>query len=52
VVAGSVNGETGLWVGFSIEGDSYWLLMDRSRVGALLGGRPGCCGWPRWARCR
>ena len=38
VVAGSVNGETGLWVGFSIEGDSYWLLMDRSRVGALLGG--------------
>ena len=38
VVAGSVNGEAGLWVGFSIEGDSYWLLMDRSRVGALLGG--------------
>ena len=38
VVAGNVNGETGLWVGFSIEGDSYWLLMDRSRVGALLGG--------------
>ena len=38
VVAGSVNGETGLWVGFSIEGDSYWLLMDRSRIGALLGG--------------
>lgn len=38
VVADSVNGEPGLWVGFSIEGDSYWLLMDRSRVGALLGG--------------
>lgn len=38
VVAGSVNDEPGLWVGFSIEGDSYWLLMDRSRVGALLGG--------------
>ncbi|MFV0681236.1 ATP-binding protein [Ottowia sp.] len=38
VVASSVNDEAGLWVGFSIEGDSYWLLMDRSRVGALLGG--------------
>ncbi|HMN20165.1 MAG TPA: ATP-binding protein [Ottowia sp.] len=38
VVARNVNGEDGLWVGFSIEGDSYWLLMDRSRVGALVGG--------------
>ena len=38
VVASRVNNEPGLWVGFSIEGDSYWLLMDRSRVGALLGG--------------
>ena len=38
VVASQVNDEAGLWVGFSIEGDSYWLLMDRSRVGALLGG--------------
>ncbi|MET4578525.1 two-component system osmolarity sensor histidine kinase EnvZ [Ottowia thiooxydans] len=38
VVAGRVNDEPGLWVGFGIEGDSYWLLMDRSRVGALLGG--------------
>ncbi len=38
VVASRVNDELGLWVGFSIEGDSYWLLMDRSRVGALLGG--------------
>lgn len=38
MVASSVNGEAGLWVGFSIEGDSYWLLMDRSRVGVLLGG--------------
>ncbi|MEP6965598.1 MAG: HAMP domain-containing protein, partial [Polaromonas sp.] len=33
VVAGSVNGEKGLWVGFSIEGDRYWLLTDPSRVG-------------------
>ena len=38
VVASRVNNEPGLWVGFSIEGDSYWLLMDRSRIGALLGG--------------
>lgn len=38
VVASRVNDEAGLWVGFMIEGDSYWLLMDRSRVGALLGG--------------
>lgn len=32
-VAGSVNGEKGLWVGFSIDGDAYWLLTDPSRVG-------------------
>ena len=38
VVASQVNDEPGLWVGFSIEGDSYWLLMDRSRVGVSLGG--------------
>jgi two-component system, OmpR family, osmolarity sensor histidine kinase EnvZ len=34
-VASSVNNETGLWVGFQIEGDSYWLLMDPSRVSPL-----------------
>ncbi|MGH8830478.1 MAG: ATP-binding protein [Polaromonas sp.] len=33
VVAGTVNGQKGLWVGFSIEGDSYWLLTDPSKVG-------------------
>ncbi|MCL1960337.1 MAG: ATP-binding protein [Desulfovibrionaceae bacterium] len=38
VVAGSVNGQPGLWIGFAIENDAYWLQMDRSRVGALLGG--------------
>jgi len=42
VVASTVNDEPGLWVGFEIDGDSYWLLMDRSRVGALMGG-------PTWA---
>ncbi|CAN5178962.1 ATP-binding protein [soil metagenome] len=33
VVAGQVNGQQGLWVGFSIDGDSYWLLTDTSRLG-------------------
>jgi len=31
IVAQSVNGEKGLWVGFTINGDPNWLLMDRSR---------------------
>lgn len=31
IVARSVNGELGLWVGFTINGDRNWLLMDRSR---------------------
>ena len=44
VVASRVNDEVGLWVGFQIEGDSYWLLTDRSRVGALLGGS----AWLLW----
>ncbi len=33
VVAGTVNGQKGLWVGFAIDGDSYWLLTDPSKVG-------------------
>ncbi len=33
VVARSVNGEKGLWVGFAIDGDAYWLLTDPSKVG-------------------
>ena len=31
VVARSVNGDQGLWVGFDINGDQNWLLMDRAR---------------------
>ncbi|MEG0677583.1 MAG: ATP-binding protein [Comamonas sp.] len=31
IVARSVNNEPGLWVGFNINGDRNWLLMDRSR---------------------
>jgi two-component system, OmpR family, osmolarity sensor histidine kinase EnvZ len=33
VVASSVNGVKGLWVGFAIDGDGYWLLADTSKVG-------------------
>jgi two-component system, OmpR family, osmolarity sensor histidine kinase EnvZ len=35
--ARSVNGEPGLWVGFQIEQDSYWLLTDRSRFDSAGG---------------
>lgn len=31
VVANSVNHEPGLWIGFVIDGDNYWMLTDRSR---------------------
>lgn len=31
IVASSVNGKPGLWVGFVIERDRYWLQTDRSR---------------------
>ncbi len=30
-----VNGETGMWIGFSIDGDAYWLLTDPRRLGPL-----------------
>ena len=32
VVASAVNGEQGLWIGFDIDNDAYWLLTDQSRV--------------------
>jgi two-component system osmolarity sensor histidine kinase EnvZ len=31
VIAKSVNREPGLWIGFAINGDSNWLLLDRAR---------------------
>jgi len=31
VVANSVNGQPGLWIGFVIDGDDYWLLTDEER---------------------
>lgn len=37
VVARSVNGVAGLWVGFDIEGDPYWLQADPQRVQPVSG---------------
>jgi len=37
VVAREVNGTPGLWIGFFIEEDPYWLLTDRSRLGSITG---------------
>ena len=38
VVAARVNREPGLWVGFRIDADQYWMLLDRARI-ASVGGR-------------
>ena len=38
LVASSVNGVEGLWVGFSIEKDAYWLEADPQRLRALTPG--------------
>jgi two-component system osmolarity sensor histidine kinase EnvZ len=35
VVARSVNGQLGLWVGFSIDKDQYWLQAERERGNTL-----------------
>ena len=37
VVAREVNGTPGLWIGFSIDNDPYWLLTDPSRLGQVTG---------------
>jgi two-component system, OmpR family, osmolarity sensor histidine kinase EnvZ len=37
VVANSVNGEDGLWVGFSIQEDRYWMQTDRARFAPATG---------------
>jgi two-component system osmolarity sensor histidine kinase EnvZ len=39
IVASSVNGTTGLWVGFLIESDNYWLQADQNRVQSAMTGR-------------
>ena len=38
VIGASVNGEEGLWIGFSIDSDPYWMLLDRARF-AKVGNR-------------
>jgi two-component system osmolarity sensor histidine kinase EnvZ len=43
VVAESVNDEPGLWIGFDIEGDNYWLRTDPAR---LVPARAGT--WALW----
>jgi len=43
VVAKSVNGVDGLWVGFSIDKDRYWLKTDRSRFD-----QPAGSTWVIW----
>jgi two-component system osmolarity sensor histidine kinase EnvZ len=37
VVAREVNGIPGLWIGFDIDGDPYWLMTDPSRIGPVAG---------------
>ena len=37
VVANRVNAEDGLWVGFVIDGDNYWMLTDRTRFNRTAG---------------
>ena len=36
-VAGRVNEEVGLWIGFAIEDDNYWLLLDPTRFRHVSG---------------
>ena len=38
VVARSVNGQRGLWVGFAIEKDSWWMQAEETRVKPLTSG--------------
>ena len=37
VIARAVNGQPGLWVGFTIERDAYWLRADDAQVGPMSG---------------
>ncbi len=43
VIASRVNGVSGLWVGFQIEQDGYWLQMDPERLQPL-----GGSSWMSW----
>jgi two-component system osmolarity sensor histidine kinase EnvZ len=37
VMASSVNGEQGLWIGFRIDRDHFWMLLDRNRFSQVGG---------------
>ena len=37
LVASEVNGQKGLWVGFMVDKDEYWLQTDESRIGPSRG---------------
>jgi len=37
IVAREVNGEEGLWVAFSMDKDTYWMLLDPRRVTSIHG---------------
>ena len=37
IVASAMNGQPGLWVGFTIARDGYWLKADPTRVGPMSG---------------
>ncbi len=37
IVASSVNGEQGLWIGFEIDRDAYWLLTTQTRLRQMDG---------------
>ena len=37
VLANSVNDEAGLWIGFTIDEDRYWMLTDRTRIHPPVG---------------
>jgi two-component system, OmpR family, osmolarity sensor histidine kinase EnvZ len=43
VVASRINDQDGLWIGFAIESDRYWLQMDPSRLKPL-----GGSAWLLW----
>ena len=44
ILACSVNDKPGLWIGFDIQGDPYWLLMERSRAAIVQRSST----WLRW----
>ncbi|WP_426193207.1 ATP-binding protein [Massilia sp. DWR3-1-1] len=42
--SGRVNGISGFWVSFNIDGDEYWLMLERERLSGMSGVQ-----WLGWA---